>query len=89
MSDRVSAVRADAFDHLKALREAREQFDVVILDPPAFVKRKKDFKEGNLAYRRINELGMRVLAPTWQRRERREKGLAPVREGLTTSDRLR
>jgi 23S rRNA (cytosine1962-C5)-methyltransferase len=62
LSDRVTAVRADAFDHLKALREAREHFDVVILDPPAFIKRKKDFKEGNLAYRRINELGMRVLA---------------------------
>ena len=62
LSDCVTAVRADAFDHLKALREAREQFDVVILDPPAFIKRKKDFKEGGLAYRRINELGMRVLA---------------------------
>ncbi|MEO7062150.1 MAG: class I SAM-dependent rRNA methyltransferase [Dokdonella sp.] len=62
LSDRVSAIRADAFDHLKALREAREQFDVVILDPPAFVKRKKDLKEGSLAYRRLNELGMRVLA---------------------------
>ncbi|MEO5560095.1 MAG: class I SAM-dependent rRNA methyltransferase [Dokdonella sp.] len=62
LADRVTAVRADAFDHLKVLREAREHFDVVILDPPAFIKRKKDFKEGSLAYRRINELGMRVLA---------------------------
>ncbi|MFC5488327.1 class I SAM-dependent rRNA methyltransferase [Dokdonella soli] len=62
LSDRVTAIRADAFDHLKALREARERYDVVILDPPAFVKRKKDFKEGSLAYRRLNELGMQVLA---------------------------
>ena len=62
LSDRVTAVRADAFDHLKALREAREHFDVVILDPPAFIKRRKDFKEGSLAYRRLNELGMQVLA---------------------------
>lgn len=62
LSDRVRAVRADAFDHLKVLREARETFDVVVLDPPAFVKRKKDFHEGRLAYRRLNELGMRVLA---------------------------
>jgi 23S rRNA (cytosine1962-C5)-methyltransferase len=61
-ADRVNAVRADAFDHLKALREARERYDVVILDPPAFIKRKKDFKEGSLAYRRLNELGMQVLA---------------------------
>jgi 23S rRNA (cytosine1962-C5)-methyltransferase len=62
LGERVRAVRADAFDHLKALREARERFDVVILDPPAFVKRKKDFAEGRLAYRRLNELGMQVLA---------------------------
>jgi 23S rRNA (cytosine1962-C5)-methyltransferase len=62
LQDRVSALKADAFDHLKALREARERFDVVILDPPAFVKRKKDFAEGRLAYRRINEMAMQILA---------------------------
>ena len=62
LGGRVNALRADAFDHLKALREARERYDVVILDPPAFIKRRKDFKEGSLAYRRLNELGMQVLA---------------------------
>lgn len=62
MDDRVTAVRADAFDYLKAVREKREHFDVVILDPPAFVKRKKDLPEGRIAYRRLNELGMQVLA---------------------------
>ena len=56
------AERADAFDCLKAARERREHYDVVILDPPAFVKRKKDLKEGALAYRRLNELAMQVLA---------------------------
>jgi 23S rRNA (cytosine1962-C5)-methyltransferase len=62
LAERVCAERADAFDFLKALRERREHFDVVILDPPAFVKRRKDFKEGALAYRRINELAMQVLS---------------------------
>ena len=62
LADRVTAVKADAFDHLKALRETRERFDVVVLDPPAFVKRKKDFAEGRIAYRRINEMAMQVLA---------------------------
>ncbi|HET7610727.1 MAG TPA: class I SAM-dependent rRNA methyltransferase [Rhodanobacteraceae bacterium] len=62
LDDRARAERADAFDYLKALRERREHFDVVILDPPAFVKRRKDFKQGALAYRRINELAMQVLA---------------------------
>ena len=62
MADRVTAVRADAFDHLKGLREQREHYDVVVLDPPAFVKRKKDLAEGRIAYRRLNELGMQVLS---------------------------
>ncbi|MGH8125590.1 MAG: class I SAM-dependent rRNA methyltransferase, partial [Rhodanobacteraceae bacterium] len=61
LADRVGAERADAFEFLKSLRERREHFDVVILDPPAFVKRKKDLKEGALGYRRINELAMQVL----------------------------
>lgn len=59
--DQVSAVQADAFEFLKAARAERRRWDVVILDPPAFVKRRKDFKEGALAYRRINEAAMQVL----------------------------
>ncbi|TAN07701.1 MAG: class I SAM-dependent rRNA methyltransferase [Rhodanobacteraceae bacterium] len=62
VAGKVSAERADAFEFLHAARERREHFDVVILDPPAFVKRRKDFKAGALAYRRINELAMQVLA---------------------------
>ncbi len=61
LQDRVRALKADAFEELKRLRELRERFDVVILDPPAFVKRKKDFSEGRLAYRRINEMAMQIL----------------------------
>jgi 23S rRNA (cytosine1962-C5)-methyltransferase len=57
----VSAVEADAFEFLKQARAERRRWDVVVLDPPAFVKRKKDFKEGALAYRRINEMAMQVL----------------------------
>ncbi len=61
VSDRVRFQQGDAFEALKALREARERFDVVIVDPPAFIKRRKDMKEGTLAYRRINEMAMQVL----------------------------
>jgi 23S rRNA (cytosine1962-C5)-methyltransferase len=34
----------------------------VIVDPPAFIKRRKDMREGSLAYRRLNEMAMQVLA---------------------------
>ena len=61
VSDRVYTRQGDAFEVLKALREARERFDVVIVDPPAFIKRRKDCKEGALAYRRLNEMAMQVL----------------------------
>lgn len=58
---RAHAHVSEAFDFLKAARSERRKWDVVILDPPAFVKRKKDLKEGALAYRRINEAAMQVL----------------------------
>lgn len=60
-SDRVSAIESDAFEFLKQARAERRRFDVVIVDPPAFIKRRKDFKQGSLAYRRINEMAMQVL----------------------------
>jgi 23S rRNA (cytosine1962-C5)-methyltransferase len=58
---RLVSVQGDAFEALKSLRQERQRFDVVIVDPPAFIKRKKDFKEGIGAYRRINQMAMQVL----------------------------
>ena len=52
----------DAFDALKALAGQAERFDVVVLDPPAFIKRKKDMAQGQAAYRRLNQLALGVLA---------------------------
>jgi 23S rRNA (cytosine1962-C5)-methyltransferase len=59
---RVQTRQADAFDMLKELRAARERYDVVILDPPALIKRRKDIKEGTLAYQRLNQMAMQILA---------------------------
>ncbi|MHB8534740.1 MAG: class I SAM-dependent rRNA methyltransferase [Sulfuricaulis sp.] len=59
---RVRVEREDAFDLLRRLRAARERFDVVVLDPPAFIKRKKDIKEGTQAYQRLNQMAMQVLS---------------------------
>lgn len=62
VAGQVAAESGDAFEVLRQLRESREHYDVVILDPPAFIKRKKDLKEGVQAYRRLNQLAMQVLA---------------------------
>lgn len=61
-ADRVKILQDDAFEALKSLRAEREKFDVVILDPPAFIKRKKDLHAGLEAYQRINQQAMQVLA---------------------------
>ena len=52
---------ADAFDALHALAQEKQKFDVIILDPPAFIKRKKDHAAGIEAYQRLNRLAMQVL----------------------------
>jgi 23S rRNA (cytosine1962-C5)-methyltransferase len=61
VDDRVSGLLGDAFEALRALRADREQFDVVVLDPPAFIKRKKDVTQGVQAYRRVNQAAMQLL----------------------------
>jgi 23S rRNA (cytosine1962-C5)-methyltransferase len=55
-------VRADAFDALKEFGSQGRRFDVVVLDPPAFIKRKKDIPQGQAAYRKLNQLALEVLA---------------------------
>ena len=61
LQDKVGTMQGDAFEALKQLKAEGEQFDVIIVDPPAFIKRRKDVKAGELAYRRINEMAMRLL----------------------------
>lgn len=56
-----SVIRGDAFDVLESLQEERRRFDVVIVDPPAFIKRKKDIPKGEAAYKRLNQLAMKLL----------------------------
>ena len=63
VADRVRAERADAVRALKDLRAAGERFDVVVLDPPAFIRRRKDRIKGFEAYRRVNGLAVQLLAP--------------------------
>lgn len=59
----VSTLRGNAAESMTALAEQGRQFELVILDPPAFIQRRRDVKKGIKAYRRINELGLRLLAP--------------------------
>lgn len=57
----VSAVKADVFDFLRERRDKRERFDLIILDPPAFIKSKAKTKEGLKGYKEINLSAMKIL----------------------------
>src|SRR5437763_15525723 len=54
---------ADVFDYLEQAQREGEQFDVVVLDPPAFAKTQSSRSQALKAYRRLNMLGMQVLRP--------------------------
>ncbi|MGZ5050697.1 MAG: class I SAM-dependent rRNA methyltransferase [Methylobacter sp.] len=62
VQDRTRFVRSDVFEFLKQARQENQLYDIIVLDPPALIKRKKDFKQGYEAYRRLNHLALQVLA---------------------------
>lgn len=61
LSDRVQFQCADVFDLLPELERQGEQFDVVILDPPAFAKSRTSVKNATRGYRDINLRGMKLV----------------------------
>jgi 23S rRNA (cytosine1962-C5)-methyltransferase len=62
IEDKMQFIRSDVFDFLKQARQDGQLYDIIVLDPPALIKRKKDFKQGYEAYRRLNQLALQVLA---------------------------
>ncbi|WP_346795800.1 class I SAM-dependent rRNA methyltransferase [Halomonas sp. Bachu 37] len=61
LHEQVAVGEADAFEALAALKADGEQFDVIVLDPPAFIKKRKDIPNGERAYARLNREAMRLL----------------------------
>jgi 23S rRNA (cytosine1962-C5)-methyltransferase len=58
----VAVRKGDAFDVLESLAQEKARFDVIIIDPPAFAKRRKDLPKALAAYKRLNQLAMRVAS---------------------------
>lgn len=52
----IEAVRAEAFAEMERLGAAGQKFGVVVADPPAFVKSKKDLAAGSKGYRKLTRL---------------------------------
>lgn len=61
LEDRVEFLCADVFDLLPQLEQQGEQFDVVILDPPAFTKSRSSVKKAVKGYREINLRAMKLV----------------------------
>jgi len=61
VEEQVSTVKGKAIEVLKGLLDERDKFDIIVLDPPAFIKKRKDQKAGEAAYYHINELAIRLL----------------------------
>ena len=59
--EQVDFVCADVFDLLPSLEKEGRQYDVVILDPPAFTKSRNSVKGAIRGYREINHRGMRLV----------------------------
>ena len=59
---KLTTVKGDAFDVLEDLAKQRARFDLVVIDPPAFAKRKKDVPKALAAYKRLNQLAMQLIA---------------------------
>ena len=63
LGGRVSARRGDAFDVMAALAADGERFDIVVCDPPAFAKSRKDQDAGLRAYHRMTRLAAPLVEP--------------------------
>ena len=56
-------VKADVMEELERLNAAGETFDIVIADPPPFVRSRKDLEPGAKAYRKLARLAAGIVAP--------------------------
>lgn len=63
VSDHCRFVRAAAFDELELRAANGDRFDVVVADPPAFVKSRKDLAAGARGYAKLARLSARLVAP--------------------------
>ena len=63
VAERCTFRKSDAFAALEHLAKKRDSFDLVIADPPAFVKGRKDLPQGLRAYRKLARLAAEVVAP--------------------------
>ena len=63
LSGRVRFEECDAFDRLRSLKFEGQRFGVVVMDPPAFVKSRKNIAEATKGYLTVNRRALELLEP--------------------------
>jgi 23S rRNA (cytosine1962-C5)-methyltransferase len=58
----ISFRNEDVFDFLNSCKETDQTFDVIILDPPAFVKSKNKIATGLAGYEKLNRAALRLIS---------------------------
>lgn len=61
--DNIEAITCDVFDKLREYKKNNEKFDVIVLDPPAFIKSIDAVKQGYKGYLDINTLALKLINP--------------------------
>ncbi len=59
----VTALKKDVFMALREYQEKNETFDVIVLDPPAFAKKREDTKKAYQGYKEINLQALKLINP--------------------------
>ena len=61
--ERIDFVEANAFDYLRAQDDAGEVYDTIVVDPPAFAKKKDALQAALRGYKELNLRAMKILRP--------------------------
>jgi 23S rRNA (cytosine1962-C5)-methyltransferase len=61
--DNVQFVKGNVFDFLKQTEKRKDRFDLIILDPPPFARKKSEVAGGRRGYLEINRRALALLNP--------------------------
>ncbi len=61
VSEKITAVEANAFDYLRELEHKKDRYGLIILDPPAFAKNRASVESAYRGYKDINLRALRLL----------------------------
>jgi 23S rRNA (cytosine1962-C5)-methyltransferase len=63
VAERVSFEECDVFERLRSLKHEGKKFGVIVMDPPAFVKSRKNIGEATKGYLTVNRRALELLEP--------------------------